>query len=286
MRDSGGMGSPALASRMLVTIVMKLREIMRTGPFTITDIDTLGGAHAAMRRSHVHHLPVMSDGRLVGMLSERDVLLARTRSEYEMWWKQPVREAMRTPVQTAGPDDSLTEAAGRMATGQIDALPIVDVGKLLGIVTITDVLAGEVRSAMAPVPASFATAADVMTPWPYTIRPEATLSQAIDVMLHRHIRHLPVVDVKSSIVGMLSERDIRTAIGDPVMYVETRSQSPAQYHVRDVMSRPAVAVQFDRPLVEVARQFVDTKISALPVVDKFGALIGIVSYVDALRVLA
>ena len=52
------------------------------------------------------------------------------------------------------------------------------------------------------------------------------------------------------------------------------------------MTRPATAVAFDRPIVEVARILADDRIGAVPVVDKFGALIGIVSYVDALHVLA
>jgi CBS domain-containing protein len=52
------------------------------------------------------------------------------------------------------------------------------------------------------------------------------------------------------------------------------------------MTYPVVAVPFDRPLLELARAFADHHIGALPIVDKFGALIGIVSYVDALRLLA
>ena len=43
---------------------------------------------------------------------------------------------------------------------------------------------------------------------------------------------------------------------------------------------------FDLPLTDVIRRFSEDHISAIPVVDKFGALLGIISYVDALRVLA
>jgi acetoin utilization protein AcuB len=130
------------------------------------------------------------------------------------------------------------------------------------------------------------TAADAMTPWPCTIAPDAPLSSAVALMLQHGIRHLPVVDGASSMVGMLSERDVRTAVGDPADYLDDSSATVNAYRVRDVMTRPAIAVQFDRPLRDVARQFVSGKISAVPVLDKFGALIGIVSYVDALRVLA
>lgn len=139
---------------------------------------------------------------------------------------------------------------------------------------------------MAPAQRSAAIAADAMTPWPITVAPDAPLLDAVARMADRHVRHLPVVDATSAVVGMVSDRDIRTAIGDPAAYIAAPTASPAQYRVRDVMTRPATAVPFDRPLVEVARSFATDRIGAVPVVDRFGALIGIVSYVDALRVLA
>jgi acetoin utilization protein AcuB len=164
-------------------------------------------------------------------------------------------------------------------------MPVVERGKLLGIATVTDVLDAEVRSAMAPTPERGAIAADAMTAYPFTVSPDTTLADAAALMVRRHVRHIPVVDGTSTIVGMLSERDVRRAIGDPVHYVETRLRLLAQTKVRDVMTAPAIVTAYDRPLAEIAKQFADDKLGALPIVDKFGALIGIVSYVDALRLL-
>ena len=264
---------------------MKIRDIMRPGPLTIAATDSLGAAQRTMARSHVRHLPVIDKETLVGMLSERDVLAARARAGAdEDWWAQQVGSVMSMPVHTASPDDSLTEVAGRMAANKLGAMPVVEMGKLLGIATVSDVLDAEVREAMAPAPIRIATAADAMTPWPYTIGPDSLLGDAVAKMFDHHIRHLPVVDSRSNIVGMLSERDVRTAVGDPMQYLEMRG--PVRLRVKDVMTRPVVAVPFDRPLVEIARAFADHQIGALPIVDKFGALIGIVSYVDTLRMLA
>ena len=263
---------------------MKIRDIMRPGAFTIGEMDCLGNAYATMTRSHIRHLPVTSNGRLVGMLSERDVLAARARCDSADWWGQPVAQVMHAPAQYASPEDSVTEVAGRMADAKIGAMPVVERGKLLGLATATDVLEAEVRDAMAPAPRSTAIAADAMTPWPYTVGPETLLGDAVAKMFDHHIRHLPVVDTRSNIVGMLSERDVRSAVGDPMQYLEMRGS--VRLRVKDVMTRPVVAVPFDRPLVEIARAFADHQIGALPIVDKFGALIGIVSYVDTLRMLA
>ena len=265
---------------------MKLREIMRPGTFTITESDPLGAAYAAMNRSHIRHLPVMSGDRLVGMLSERDVLAARARAEGGAWWTIPVRDAMHAPVQTAGPDDSLTEIAGRMAAAKIGAVPVVERGKLLGIATVSDVLNAEVREAMGPSSPAIAIAADIMTAYPFAVRPDAFLVDAVEKMVAHHMRHLPVVDDKSAIVGILSDRDVRTAVGDPTVYLGDRTSSVAQYRVRDVMAKPGATVLFDTPVAELARRFADERLGALPIVDRFGALIGIISYVDVLRALA
>jgi acetoin utilization protein AcuB len=263
---------------------MKIREIMRPGPITIIETDSLGAAQRVMARSRIRHLPVVSDGRIVGMLSARDILAARAHADEEDWWAIPVHDAMASPAQTAGPDDSLTEIAGRMAVARIGAMPVVERGNLLGLVTVTDVLDAEVRSSMAPAPVTLAIAADAMTPFPLTVTPDTPIADAVALMVDHHVRHLPVVDSTSTIVGMLSERDVRSAIGDPVQYVELK-RSTTRLHVKDVMSYPAFTVSFDQPLIVLAKVFADTRIGAVPVLDKFGAVIGIISYVDALRAL-
>lgn len=266
---------------------MKVRDIMRPRPLTISSTDTLGNAQRTMMRARIRHLPVMSGEHLVGILTERDLLAARAHADVEdAWWKILVAREMRTPVQTAGPDDSVSEVAGRMAVSKIGALPIVERGALLGIITVSDVLAGELQQAMAPSIGSDAIVADAMTSYPCTVSPDARLGEATAKMIDHHVRHLPVVDRAGALVGILSEQDVRTAVGDPTMYLESKPRASTQYLVRDVMSRPASSVPFDRPLVVVARTFADSKIGAVAVIDHFGALIGILSYVDALRLLA
>ncbi len=128
---------------------MKIRQIMKTTPYTVTEADKLGDALRTMMQHRIRHLPVIRDGRLCGILSERDILHYRAVTSFrEDWWRAPVTAAMISSVQTAGPDDSLTEVAGRLADSRIGALPIVERGALLGLVTVTDVLEAEVREAM------------------------------------------------------------------------------------------------------------------------------------------
>jgi acetoin utilization protein AcuB len=129
---------------------MRLREIMRQAPITVGEQTSLGDAFALMKHHGIRHLPVIRDGRLSGMLSERDILQYRATSDLSLGWRRAkVGAAMVAPPQTAAPEDSLTEVAGRLALAKIGALPIVERGSLIGLVTTTDVLEAEVREAMA-----------------------------------------------------------------------------------------------------------------------------------------
>ena len=128
---------------------MKMRDIMKPSPWTVTETTPLGDAHQVMSKNRIRHLPVVRDGKLCGILSERDILEYRAKTSFrEDWWRAPVAIAMVSPAYTAGPDDSLTEVAGRLATAKIGAMPIVERGELLGLVTITDVLEAEAARSM------------------------------------------------------------------------------------------------------------------------------------------
>ncbi len=128
---------------------MLLKQIMRRDPITAKDTERLGDVYRRMLAYKMRHRPVVHGDRLVGVLSERDILEYRAKRDFdEDWWRATAGDAMHAPAQTAGPDDSLTEAAGRMATAKIGALPIVELGQLIGLVTVTDVLAAEVDEAM------------------------------------------------------------------------------------------------------------------------------------------
>jgi CBS domain-containing protein len=130
---------------------MKVKDIMRARPWVIDSIDTLGEAHQLMRTHEIRHLPVVHDGKLVGILSERDVLEYRANLGFgEDWRDVGVSGVMTRSPRTAAADDSITEVAGRLAMTKIGALPVVERGFVLGIITVTDVLAAEVQEAMAP----------------------------------------------------------------------------------------------------------------------------------------
>lgn len=268
---------------------MKLRDVMRQFPQTVDPDERLLYAREMMAWGQFRHLPVIDGGRVVGLLSERDIAAhqARTGESLASSPGDTVIMAMTPEPQTAHPDDSVTEAMARLAGDRIGCLPVVDKGSLVGIVTTTDLLAAEVRSAMRPSPKG-PPVAEVMTAEPATAHADDPLLDAAAVMQQRRIRHLPVVDGEGRVLGMLSDRDVRTLIGDPATAFDpvAREGRGRELRVQDAMSRPAITVQSTDSCATASKAFLTHSVSALPVLGEHGRLIGIVSYLDLLRVLA
>ena len=127
---------------------MRVRERMSSNPVTI-GVDTgITEALRVMRERQVRRLPVLNDaGRLMGIVSEKDLLYASpspatSLSIYEMHYvlsRLKVSEVMTAEVITVAPDTLLEEAATIMVDNKIGGLPVVQDGKLVGIITETDV---------------------------------------------------------------------------------------------------------------------------------------------------
>ena len=112
-----------------------VESIMRRTVVTTTPTELLAVTKAIMDRDGVHQLPVLEDGQLVGILSERDLhahsgYLERTKVDAAMTWN---------PI-TVGPMETARHAAHLLVEKSINAVPVVDGSVLVGIVSRTDLL--------------------------------------------------------------------------------------------------------------------------------------------------
>jgi CBS domain-containing protein len=110
---------------------------MTQATVTETASDTLRSAAERMWRQQTGSLLITDGGRLTGIITERDVLRAVALGADPV--SSTVDEAMTTEVFTVPPDMPLHEAAREMATRWIRHLPVVEEGKLLGVVSMRDV---------------------------------------------------------------------------------------------------------------------------------------------------
>ena len=125
--------------------------------------------------------------------------------------------------------------------------------------------------------------AHIMTPAPITIASTATAAAAGELMVARHLRHLPVVDAGGKLVGILSDRDLR---GPMVGGHDPKPAPAADAAVTALMTTAPITAGPDDDLGAVARVIVERRFGAVPIVDAAGVLVGIISFVDVLRRLA
>ena len=127
---------------------MLIRDVMQTEVATLRVDDTLDLASDIMELGRIRHLPVLSAGVVVGVVSQRDLYraavssLLELRSSAQRDWlaKIPVRTVMATSVQTVAPTDSVHDAVELMLRHRIGCLPVVEHGTLVGLVSETDLL--------------------------------------------------------------------------------------------------------------------------------------------------
>jgi len=125
-----------------------VRDIMSTQLDTMDRNDTLELAQDVMKQKRIRHFPVLDGEELVGVMSQRDLLHATLGSVMKYGEKAErgfltsvaVKAVMSEPPITIAPDSPIKEAAQLMVEKQIGCLPVTDNGKLIGIVTETDIL--------------------------------------------------------------------------------------------------------------------------------------------------
>lgn len=127
---------------------MLVREIMTTEVTTVQETDTMFDAAMIFARSSLRHLPVLRDTNLVGVLTERDVkrftpgLLSGVSSEQynHLLESTLLSKVMTRDPMTLKPDQDVADAADIFSTKRFGCLPVVEDGKLVGIVTTSDML--------------------------------------------------------------------------------------------------------------------------------------------------
>lgn len=141
---------------------MYVQDIMQKQVVTVTPETRLPDAMRLMRERGFRHLPVIADVGLVGIVSDRDVKRAMVSVPRPVAGAErnsldgDVRmvDIMTRSVITAGPTFTVEEAARVMVAERISALPVTDGGRLVGIITETDVVALFVRALGATTPSS------------------------------------------------------------------------------------------------------------------------------------
>ena len=127
------------------------------------------------------------------------------------------------------------------------------------------------------------TVEQIMTGQVHTLSEDALLPDAWSLLLQYRIHHLPVLDEREKLVGILSDRDLMKAMPVPGRAGLMGERRGADGRVADLMTRKVLTATPDTGIREVARTMIEQGIHCLPIVTKRGSLEGILTSSDILR---
>jgi acetoin utilization protein AcuB len=229
---------------------------------------------------HMHHFPVVDENqRLVGIVSETDILRAVRQQQSDTASQRPLRAEMllSRDLVTIGTRATPREALQKILDHHIHSLPVLSDGRLLGIVTTSDFLRefsyGELPCSKEPV-------ADHLPPAADPVDPDTPAWQALESMRESNRAHLAVVRGGCPI-GLVSQVDIvRASCDKPAPDDDqTPSRSVATLMRRTPPLRPG------QRLSEAAGLMVECQLPALVVTNQANRLMGVISDEDLLRVM-
>ena len=251
----------------------------------------------AMVKNGITGLPVVrsSDGALVGIVSRRDV--------FRKFDEDQLSLIMKKDIMTVPSGSTIEEATEIFAKYRIHRLPVLDDGKLVGIITPTDIL-GVVAGKKLSV-----TAQDVMNTTCVTAYENAPLSYVVHAMRISDVPAMPVIDASGKLTGIITDRDLfvdqvkdpkalnELGITDayeslagyrnvlPLFYTATERSIPEEYLVRDHMVRNPVTVFKKTGVSEIAKIMKQRDFGQIPVRDARDELVGMIYDVDVISAL-
>jgi acetoin utilization protein AcuB len=123
-------------------------HLMSRDPVVLTTENKPSDARKLMQKHGVHHLPVVEDGRFIGLITANDLLRVAFGDTYKQDSRMvdalldtmTIRDVMQEDVVTVQKDESISRAADLLADGSFHSLPVLDGETLVGVITSTDLI--------------------------------------------------------------------------------------------------------------------------------------------------
>ncbi|MCS7131754.1 MAG: CBS domain-containing protein [Hadesarchaea archaeon] len=276
---------------------MQVKDVMTKEVKWVEVPGTRAEALELLRKLGASAVPVVKQGtdELVGMVTLRKL--------FEHPDEEQLAMLVDRDIPTVAPDDPLEEAAKRLLASHTRRLPVLKDGKLVGIITVRDIVYRAIVAMNIEKPAS-----DYMRPHVIAVWDGTPLKAAIEIMALSGFRVLPVIDENGNLVGMIGDADIvkisdieteskmsqmagRTE-GDSWtwdsenrIYITKRKLKIPAKLVRDVMTKELITISRRTTVSRCAELMKQHKIEQTPVISAEGTLLGIVRDIDLLQAL-
>lgn len=273
------------------------RDVPAIGPS-----ESIDRAIKLMEERGVHHLVVCRNGRVVGMISDRDVLISTAWMFSEeravnrgagrvVLGPTRVEQIMSRSVACLNQASSARVAAYIMLNERIGAIPIVGDDTLVALVTETDLLHWLSELDTRADHLLGRRVGDLMPARVISVGPDAQVENVISIFRIFRVRHVPVTAPEGSLAGIISDRDVRRALAwsrtrDMQADAERRisdAEEPAT--AEDIMQEKVETITPDEPLRSALRRMLDLRIYSLPGVEG-RKVVGIITMTDFTKAIA
>ncbi|HLH85876.1 MAG TPA: CBS domain-containing protein [Thermoplasmataceae archaeon] len=257
---------------------MNVEEIMTSKDLVVVSATTkVMDAMRKMKETGIHQVPVVSGNKYLGMLSYREILRRRS--------IQPNSKVDSFMIKTSkiSKGDSIERALGLLKSSGLPALPVIDRGRLVGILSRTDVL----RHLTYFRGVEKQTNAEIMSSDPVTVGEDEDIYSAMDKMRSLDESEIPVVSKAGKLVGILKMESVAPAsISRSEDRIGKQEYAGEKEKIRVVASSfmdLPVSVLPEESITKSAEVMINARIHIVPVVNREDAVIGIVGVSDILH---
>lgn len=263
-----------------------VRNWMSSPVITVTPETHLNDARHVMSAEKIRVLPIVKSKKLVGIVTRRGLLRADITTLDRNSWNtnidlkdETVGEIMTANPITIVPTALIPKAARVMLENKITALPVMENGEMVGILTNSDIL----RFILSEVPLlkKEILVRDYMTDDVVTIDPDTSLLEAHRLMGTKRIRSLPVM-TGDQLVGLVTRTDLMSS--DPSRFASRNNQELSlkilTQSVNQIMTRQLITISPEQKVVDAARLMLENKIHCLPILDENKRLAGLITESD------
>ncbi|MGM0770784.1 MAG: CBS domain-containing protein [Halobacteriota archaeon] len=277
---------------------MKVSDVMTSPVHVMGPDEPVSHARNLMLRHKISTIVVVENENMVGIVTKSD--LGRRLAQAEPMWRRrpidkvPVKMIMTEDPVTIYPDASISQATTLMVDNDINNIPVVNNGRLMGIITRVDV----VRS-MSELTTEIKLG-EIMTLEPVFVHRHHTVNHIVDEMERNKVSKLIVTDDSGEAVGMITTRELALHVlanneGElPSKNIKmARKPSPAGEKVyRYVKDVPLVAedimvgipriLDVGDPVTEAAKVMIEENVTGIPIAEN-DEIVGIISRTDVMK---
>ena len=252
----------------------KARDVMQCGVVTVDRKESVYKAIGILAEKRISGLPVVDGGRLVGMLSEKDVLRALCQAESLLG---RVEEYMTADVVSFDLEAPLSDVGQTLINTGFRRVAVLQEGRLAGIITRADLIRHTKYRLLSLAERTDGNTygplvKDVMQHGLLTVKSKTSLYEAAEVLATRGVTGLPVVDDAMALVGIITEKDLLKVLFDP--------DSTGQ-EVQDLMTTEVISFTPTDSLFNVCRCLIQHDFHRVPILDG-RRLVGIISCADVM----